>query len=210
MSIIRVLTGFLFFVLFSCNQKNVSNDKKQSDALEKDKYQIMALLIEKIPPGPPPPPPPSGVYTKDTIAFNRYVDSIYKLDVNIGVINEFVMYNDDREFNDLEKEYQILIEKLQSIKDSTKHKIELEKISVKKNRKLRIFSSTDNTRQLLLDGSVDYVIRFSEIVLNPEKNKAVVVSSAYPHPKGGSSVLYFFEKENGNWRIFKRKLLTIS
>jgi hypothetical protein len=191
------------FTIYSCN-----NSKKQTNDLEGEKYEIMSLLIEKLPAGPPPPPP--GVYKKDTIAFNRYVDSIYQLDVNIGIINEFVMYNDDREFNDLEKEYQILIEKLQSIKDSTKHKIELEKISVKKNRKLRIFSSTDNTRQLLLDGSVDYVIRFSEIVLNPEKNKAVVASSAYPHPKGGSSVLYFFKKENGNWRIFKQKLLSIS
>ncbi|WP_103072711.1 hypothetical protein [Aquimarina sediminis] len=210
MSIIRALTGLLFFILISCNQRDTSNDKQQSDSLEKDRYEIITLLIEQIPPGPPPPTPPPGVYTKDTIAFNRYVDSIYKLDVDIAVIDDFFTYNGQRKFEDLEKEYQILIKKLKSIKGSSNHKIELEKIQAKKNRKLRIFNSTDNTRQLLLDGSVDYVIRFSEIVLNPKKNKAVVVSSAYPHPKGGSSVLYLLKKENGNWKIFKRKLLSIS
>ncbi|WP_103071302.1 hypothetical protein [Aquimarina sediminis] len=207
MSINRVLTGLLFFILISCNQRDTSNDKQQSDSLEKEKYQIMALLIEQIPPGPPPPP---GVYTKDTIAFNKYRDSVFKLDVDIAVTEDFVRYNSDREFNDLEKEYQVLIEKLKSISDSTNHKIEIEKIPVKKNRKLRTLTPTDNTRELLLGDSLDYVISFTEIILNPDKNKAIVISWAYSHPISGSSKLYLLKKENGYWKIFKRKTLSIS
>ncbi|WP_062056225.1 hypothetical protein [Aquimarina longa] len=210
MSITKVLAGLLVCILFSCNSTSTTKDKKEINSFEKDKYQIMTLLIEEIPPGPPPPLPPPGVYTKDTIAFNKYRDSIFKLDITIGVIDSFIPHNDDIFYHNIEKEYQILIAKLKPIKENYNHKIKLEKLQVKDNRKLIMFSSTDNTRQLLLDDSLDYVICFSEIILNPKKNKAIVVSSGYPHPKGGSSVLYLLKKENGNWKIFKRKLLSIS
>lgn len=209
MSIIRVLTGLLICISFSCNQKKVVDEKNQFDDLERDKYQIITLLIEKVPPGPPPPPPP-GVYEKDTIAFNRYVDSIYKLDINIGIIDNFFVYDDKILDQSIENEYQTLIEELKSIKENSNNKIELEKIQVKENRKITAFNSADNARQLLLGDSLDYVMRFSEIVLNGEKNRAVVVSSAYPHPKGGNADLYMLKKEKGIWKIFRRKTLSIS
>ncbi|WP_128755312.1 hypothetical protein [Aquimarina sediminis] len=175
----------------------------------------MSLLIERIPPGPPPPPPPPGVYTKDTIAFNRYVDSIYKLDVKIGVINELSDYTDNSYKRDIEDSlYQELIDQYHSSKTSTCC-IEIGKINVKRNRELKVFT-VDSARihiksvENIINPKVKCIVNFSDVTLNEGNDKAIIYMGRYSHPLNGSTSLILLEKLDGKWKIYKRITLSIS
>ncbi len=202
-----VLLFLMAFLLFACN----SIDRENNTLIEQEKNSIIALLIEKLPPGPPPPPPPVGNYKKDTIRFNEYRDSIFSLDIKIGVYSETVNFSPvTRKFNQLNPEYTALLAAYKSLDRDRKEKIDVKRIPVKQNRHLIAISKTDTTRELLLQNKLDFIIRFSPILFNEQRTKAIVYSSAYSHPLSGEKVLFFLEKRAAIWYIARRESLSIS
>ncbi len=199
-----LLIAFLFF---SCN----SAHKEKNSTIEQETKNIIALLIEKLPPGPPPPPPPVGSYKKDTIRFNKYRDSIFSLDIKIGVYNETANFSPTkRKFKELDSQYVALLTTYKNQVRDRKEKIEIKKLPVKQNRHLIEINKNDNTRELLLQNKLDFIIRFSPIIFNDQLTKAIVYSSAYSHPLNGEKGLFFLEKRANVWYIFKKESLSIS
>ncbi|PKV48706.1 hypothetical protein ATE84_0712 [Aquimarina sp. MAR_2010_214] len=192
------------FIIYSCN-----NSKKKANDSKEDKYKIISLLIEKLSAGPPPPPPPPGVYKKDTIAFNRYVDSINKLNVSIVVFDHFI--ESERTFTqakrEIHKDFHLLIERLEN-NEIENSKINFDSIIVSSNRK--IIPVNKVYRNLLKDNNASHYVAFSNIIFNKNVDKAVVYMINNRGPLSGNTILVLLEKKDGSWRVFKRKLLTIS
>ncbi|WP_103072712.1 hypothetical protein [Aquimarina sediminis] len=188
-------------MILSCN-------KEKDNSFEKDKYEIISLLIQKLPPGPPP-PPPYGVHKKDTLAFNKYVDSIYKLDVNIAIlahcapINKFPKSVKENISND----FILLLEKLEST-NSNCEKINLDLLKIPNNRKLKLVNKPFKNLFSKLD--VSYYVAFSDVAINEVKDIAVVYMSEDTSSLSGSIDVYFLKKIDEKWKVFKRKTLSIS
>ncbi len=194
------LVCLVLLLVISCS--NSKND------INKDKYEIIALLIERLPAGPPPPPPP-GVYLKDTIAFKRYADSVNRLDVSIVLLDHFI--DSEKTSTQLkrkvEKDFHLLIERLENV-ETDNSKINFDSIIVSKNRK--IIPTNGVYRDLLKDNNASHYIAFSNIIFSKNRDKAVIYIINTRGPLSGSTSLVLLQKSDGKWKVYKNIGLTIS
>ena len=93
-------------------------------------------------------------------------------------------------------------------KKSSKEKLVLDLMNVSKNRKLKLVSSP--SIELINGYELSYYVTFSNTVVNTEKNKAVIYMGKATSRLSGITSIYFLKKENGKWKVFKRKALSIS
>ena len=98
------------------------------------------------------------------------------------------------------------LEKIKDIKN-----IDISKISTKNNNSLLYFNE-----DLLIKDSKDFhefdiLISFSNIALNENLNKAIIICSVNMSKLSGVSTMFFLEKtKSGNWIIRFDKELSIS
>ncbi len=196
-----ILVFFLSLLVISC-----FNSKKETN---KDIYEILSLLLERLPAGPPPAPPQPGDYKKDTLAFNKYLDSINRLDVSIIVLDHFI--DNQEKFTHLEgkveKDYQLLIEKLENYQENN-IKINFDFIEVSKNR--LIIPKSEVYKDILKDNNASYYIAFSNVVFNKNQDKAVIYIINDRGPLSGTTSLVLLNKKEGKWEVYKNIGLTIS
>ncbi len=205
MSLIRSKYLFSFvvllFIILSCNKET---------SVDRDTHAIMSLLLGNLSPAPPPAPPAPGTYKKDTIAFNRYVDSVSKLEVHIGILKYCapidVVARPTKE--KLPKEYRLLADKLESLDACLDISKQLDVSKLPDNQKIQWI---DNLyRGMFEDLNIDFYIAFSDVIFNTDKDKAIVYMSKNRHPMSGSISLILLEKINKKWKVHKSILLSIS
>jgi len=203
----------LFIILFSCN---IDNEKE-----EKNKYQILSLLYDRLaqPTDPvfPPPPPDSLNYvftSKDSARINSTIEKFIKerdgrrqIVAIYPQLNPYIGGSRKERGKDC-SEYDEAINKLISLKDSLK--IDIDKIITRRNDSIIYFK-----KELLDEYSRDFykfdaLISFSRVAFNEDFMKAVVVGSISHSKLAGVSVLYFLEKINDTWEVRCTKELSIS
>ncbi|KAA1243381.1 hypothetical protein [Aquimarina sp. RZ0] len=174
-----------------------------------DQYEIISLLLESLSAGPPPPPPAPGVYSKDTLVFNKYSDSINRLDVSIVVLDHFIKSEEIpvQQKVTFEKKFQKLIETLEK-NEIDNSKINFDSIMVSDNRKIM---KTDKAyRGVLEDNNASHYIAFSNVILNKDKDNAVIYFINNRGALSGTTSLVLLDKKNGKWKIYKRIVLSLS
>jgi hypothetical protein len=170
-----------------------------------DNQQIYSILItDKAKPLPPPPLPKKE---KDTTVFLNSKNTVFKNNkkVSIAVYPNLLelKINNTYNFNSLDN---INVESYKSDKIFNKQNLSF----ANNNIILKILKNNEVNNTILVYKNYDWVLLFSDIIFNKTKNKAIVLVNSSTDKLSGSSTLYLLEKENGLWKIFKKKIISVS
>ncbi|MDN3491607.1 hypothetical protein [Winogradskyella bathintestinalis] len=195
--VIRSLFLLCFVILFRCNKQ---------DTTEVEAYKLISILInEYVVPIPTPPPSSLG-----KLEINQRLDSINDLYAK--------GYNSDKEFtvylkplSEIGKINKKIIDNYPFINLSNKIYSRIKFINLTKiesRESINLFEIKSNT----LDNfeNVDIVLSFSEILFNPNYDKAILKLGVSRGKLNGFSSLIICEKKNGVWEVIDSKLLNIS
>ena len=187
----------LIAFLVSCQPEKV--------AIDDNTNEIISILLEKYGKSRVKPPPPNESFDLN----QKQIDSIYKQKQKIAIYpvrSGIKGLSSKKEFKT--KPYYSLIKGFDSIRNK---QIDISLIKNEIGHQLILLDTIKYREDKhYISNNYDRMLHFSPIAFDKKKTKAITVLAYNSGYLNGSTVLLYFEKENGKWHIIETNLLEIS